>query len=43
MWTRRVLLATVVAACAMSLPRHVPASWNVSLGGTTNVAVTSIR
>lgn len=29
MWTRRVLLATLVAAAAlMSLPRHVPASWN---------------
>lgn len=27
MWTRRVLLATMVAAAAMSLPRHVPASW----------------
>jgi hypothetical protein len=26
MWTRRVLLATVIAAAAMSLPRHVPAS-----------------
>jgi hypothetical protein len=42
MWTRRVLLATMVAACAMSLPRHVPASWNVGLG-TTEVAVASFR
>ena len=41
MWTRRVLLATMVAACAMSLPRHVPASWSVL--GTTNVAVSSLR
>jgi hypothetical protein len=40
MWTRRVLLATMVAACAMSLPRHVPASWN---NGNANVAVSSIR
>jgi hypothetical protein len=32
MWTRRLLLATMVAAAAMSLPRHVPASWNVTLG-----------
>lgn len=40
MWTRRVLLATMVAACAMSLPRHVPDSWNVGLG-TTQVAVFS--
>jgi hypothetical protein len=43
MWTRRVLLATIIAACAMSLPRHVPETWNVSLGGTTNLATTSIR
>lgn len=42
MWTRRVLLATMVAACAMSLPRHVPASWNVGLG-TTHVAISSLR
>lgn len=26
MWTRRLLLATMVAAAAMSLPRQVPAS-----------------
>ena len=25
MWTRRLLLATMVAAAAMTLPRHVPA------------------
>ena len=25
MWTRRLLLATLVAAAAMSLPRHLPA------------------
>lgn len=31
MWTRRVLLATMVAAAAMSLPRHVPASWNTAV------------
>jgi hypothetical protein len=42
MWTRRVLLATMVAACAMSLPRHVPASWG-SGPGTTQVAVSSLR
>ena len=35
MWTRRLLLATMVAAAAMSLPRHVPASWSVSLGPET--------
>jgi len=37
-----VLLATMVAAAAMSLPRHVPASWNVGFG-STNVAVSSFR
>ena len=42
MWTRRVLLATMVAAAAMSLPRHVPASWNVSLGDT-GVNMSSLR
>jgi len=42
MWTRRVLLATMVAACAMSLPRHVPASWNVS-NGTTSVVSQTLR
>ena len=26
MWTRRLLLATMVAAAAMSLPRQLPAS-----------------
>ena len=25
MWTRRLLLATMVAAAAMSIPRHPPA------------------
>jgi hypothetical protein len=42
MWTRRVLLATMVAACAMTLPRHVPASWNVGIG-SNNVTVSSLR
>jgi hypothetical protein len=42
MWTRRVLLATMVAACAMSLPRHVPASWNGG-PGTSHVAISSLR
>ena len=31
MWTRRLLLATMVAAAAMSLPRQLPAS-----GGSTS-------
>ena len=25
MWTRRLLLATVIAAAAVSIPRHLPA------------------
>jgi len=41
MWTRRLLLATMVAACALSLPKHAPSSLN--LFGTTQVAVTSLR
>ena len=42
MWTRRLLLLTMVAAAAMSLPRHVPASWNVGLT-SSQVASNSIR
>ena len=30
MWTRRVLLATIIAAAAMTLPRHVPAGDSAS-------------
>lgn len=43
MWTRRVLLATIVAAAAMSLPRHVPASWSAGFGAAPNVAFGQIR
>lgn len=43
MWTRRVLLATMVAAAAMSLPKHVPASWGTGLVGNSNVTVSSLR
>jgi len=32
----------MVAAAAMSLPKHVPASWNVGFGHT-NVAISSLR
>ena len=42
MWTRRILLATMVAAAAMSLPRHVPASWGVS-AVSPSIAISSIR
>lgn len=44
MWTRRVLLATMVAAAAMSLPRQVPASWSTGFAAAHNpVAVSSLR
>ena len=43
MWTRRVLLATMIAACAMSLPRLVPASSWTSGASGANVAISSIR
>lgn len=42
MWTRRILLATMVAAAAMTLPRHVPASWGVGFSGP-QVAINSLR
>jgi hypothetical protein len=41
MWTRRLLLATLVAAAAMSLPRHLPASW--SSASASPVTLTSLR
>jgi hypothetical protein len=37
-----MLLVTMVAAAAMTLPRHVPASWSTGLAAT-NVAVNTIR
>lgn len=44
MWTRRVLLATIVAAAAMSLPRHVPASWANGFGAQAQTfAASSFR
>jgi hypothetical protein len=33
----------MVAAAAMSLPRHVPASWTGAGFGASNVAVSTIR
>jgi hypothetical protein len=42
MWTRRLLLATIVAACAMSLPRHAPQGWSHGFG-MTQVAAQSLR
>jgi len=42
MWTRRVLLATLVAAAAMTLPRHVPPSWGGAFAAP-NVTVGSLR
>ena len=43
MWTRRVLLATIVAAAAMSLPRHVPASWNAGFSSGPSIAFGTLR
>jgi hypothetical protein len=42
MWSRRVLLATMVAIAAMSLPRHVPAFWNAGLG-VANASISNNR
>jgi hypothetical protein len=42
MWTRRVLLATIVAACAMSLPRHVPNAFGFG-ASTSDASVVSLR
>jgi len=42
MWARRVLLVTMVAACAMSLPRHVPASWGLGTQAA-DASVVSLR
>jgi hypothetical protein len=42
MWARRLLLLTMVAAAAMTLPRHVPASWNVGFT-SSQVASNSVR
>lgn len=42
MWARRVLLATIVAACAMSLPRHVPGSWGMG-AHAADTSVVSMR
>ena len=36
MWTRRLLLATMVAAAALSITRHVPASGNGGSGFATH-------
>lgn len=41
MWTRRLLLATIVAAAAMSLPR-LPASWGSS-SAAPGVVVGALR
>jgi hypothetical protein len=42
MWARRLLLATMVAACAMSLPRHVPDSHNAGFNAPA-ISVSSLR
>jgi len=42
MWTRRLVLATLVAAAAMSLPRHLPASWGSGMGSAP-VTLSALR
>lgn len=42
MWTRRLLLATMVAAAAMSLPRHLPASGDI-VQAAQQVAASAFR
>ena len=34
MWTRRLLLATMVAAAALSIPKHLPASGSTQAAHT---------
>jgi len=34
MWTRRLLLATLVAAAAMTLPRALPSPWSSALAAS---------
>ena len=36
MWTRRLLLATIVAAAALSITRHVPTSGDGGSGFATH-------
>jgi hypothetical protein len=43
MWTRRLLLAMLVAAAAVSLPRHVPGSWSAPFEVSGAVTVGSLR
>ena len=43
MWTRRVLLATVIAAAAMSLPRHVSSSNDATASAFQGLMVASHR
>jgi hypothetical protein len=43
MWTRRLLLATMVAAAAMSLPRHGSAPGNAFAAQAQTVSLGSLR
>jgi hypothetical protein len=43
MWTRRLLLATMVAAAAMSLPRQGSESGNAFAAQTQHVTIGSLR
>ena len=43
MWTRRVLLATLIAAAALSLPRQVPAGGDQLLQVSQGFAIAGQR
>ena len=43
MWTRRLLLATMVAAAAMSIPRHLPADGTTSSQSAQTIAANAFR
>jgi len=43
MWTRRVLLATLVAAAAMTLPRALTSPGNSAFAASPVITVSSLR
>lgn len=43
MWTRRVLLATLVAAAAMTLPRALPSPWGNALAASPALTASALR
>jgi hypothetical protein len=43
MWTRRLLLATLIAAAAMTLPRAMPSPWSSAFAASPSLTVSSLR